>query len=229
MPSIAIIGADGAGKTTVTRMLLEENFLPFRYLYMGVNVGSSNVALPTSRLAQWIKGLLGEKGDNPRNSTSLSTSGASRRLGSKSKFRNALRLANRVAEELYRLVLSRWYELRGLVPLYDRHFTFDFFGLEELSGYDRLSDRIHAWFLKRIYPRPNLVIFLDAPPEVLMARKGEGTFEYLESRRRAYLRLGETMPDFIRVDATQPLARVYEEVSDHIRRYSNGRTKKSRR
>lgn len=223
MPSIAIIGADGAGKTTVTGMLLEERFLPFRYLYMGVSVGSSNVALPTSRLAHWIKGVLREKVNDSNPSTSPVRTG-----GSKSKLRNALRLINRLGEELYRLILSRWYELRGLVPLYDRHFTFDFFGLEELGEYDRLSDRLHAWFLKRIYPRPDLVIFLDAPPEVLLVRKGEGTLEYLDSRRRAYIRLGETMPNFIRVDATQPLANVYKEVSDHIRCHWNGLNKSHR-
>jgi ABC-type phosphate/phosphonate transport system ATPase subunit len=51
MPSVALIGPDGAGKTTLTRMLLSSGALPFRYIYMGVDIGASNVALPTSRMA----------------------------------------------------------------------------------------------------------------------------------------------------------------------------------
>ena len=49
MPCIALIGGDGAGKTTLTRMLVEAEPQRLHYLYMGVNVESSNVALPTSR------------------------------------------------------------------------------------------------------------------------------------------------------------------------------------
>ena len=57
MTVIAIIGADGAGKSTVARAL--EASLPFRtkYIYMGSNIESSNIALPTSRLILYLKRL----------------------------------------------------------------------------------------------------------------------------------------------------------------------------
>jgi hypothetical protein len=36
--------------------------------------------------------------------------------------------------------------------------------------------------LEHFYPKPNLVIYLDAPAEMLFARKKEGTIELLEQR-----------------------------------------------
>ena len=44
-----------------------------------------------------------------------------------------------------------------------------------------LRHRLHGVFLDRWYPRPDLVIFLDAPAEVLFARKHEGTIPLLEA------------------------------------------------
>jgi thymidylate kinase len=99
--------------------------------------------------------------------------------------------------------------------LYDRHFVFDF--APEIAG-DRaaaLDRRIH-WRLLRFYPRPDLVIFLDAPGAVLYARKGEWTIEELERRRQAFLRVGERTRGFVRVDATRPLDEVCAEVSRHV-------------
>jgi GTPase SAR1 family protein len=52
MFTVALIGGDGAGKTTIANRLVED--LPFRvkYLYMGFSTISSNAALPTTKLAR---------------------------------------------------------------------------------------------------------------------------------------------------------------------------------
>src|SRR5690606_34602142 len=55
MASVALIGPDGAGKTTLTRMLEQSDVLPFRYLYMGIDIPASSLALPTSRLIERLK------------------------------------------------------------------------------------------------------------------------------------------------------------------------------
>jgi thymidylate kinase len=67
-----------------------------------------------------------------------------------------------------------------------------------------------------ILPKPDLVIFLDAEPEVLFARKGEGTLELLAQRRADYLQLRDVVPAFEVVDASQPLERVVEQVADRL-------------
>ena len=45
MVSIALVGADGAGKTTIARELERAADPPVKYIYMGVNTSASNVAL----------------------------------------------------------------------------------------------------------------------------------------------------------------------------------------
>lgn len=215
MFSVALIGADGAGKTTIARKL--EAALPeqVKYLYMGINIGSSNVALPTSRLVEAFKRRKNGTAGPANPSLHARPAGPKKR----SVLRASLRLLNRLAEEWYRQYLSWKYRRAGYIVIYDRHFQFDFEPAGAGQKQERLPDRLHRWLLARCYPRPDLVIFLDAPADVLYARKGEATLEYLAARRAAFLQQGRTMPNFIRVDATQSLEQVYAEVIGHIFRF----------
>jgi thymidylate kinase len=136
--------------------------------------------------------------------------------------RAALRLANRLADAWFRQGISWYYQLRGLVVLYDRHYAFDY-APEIMEGSpDTPERRVHRWCMTHLYPRPDLVIFLDAPGEVLFARKGESTAAELERRRQAFLRQGARLRNFVRVDATRPLEVVYAEVVEHVVRFHAG-------
>jgi thymidylate kinase len=70
--------------------------------------------------------------------------------------------------------------------------------------------------LDRYYPRPDLLICLDAPGDVLFARKGEGSPAMLEARRQEYLRLRDAVEHYVLVDATQSLEAVTQETGDLI-------------
>lgn len=218
MISVALIGADGAGKTTIARKLEEGFEKPIKYLYMGVSMTSTNTALPTSRLAYWVKRKISKKkGVKMQEGPPVNADGTIKRK-KKSGLRSVLRLLNRIAEEWYRQYLSWKFRRQGNVVIYDRHFQFDY-GDDGVAknGHDvRVTDRIHRWMLTNVYPSPDLVIFLDAPGEVLFARKGEGNVDYLESRRQAFLKQGENIPNFVRVDATMPLEAVYDQVAERI-------------
>ena len=129
-----------------------------------------------------------------------------------------LRLVNQVLDESYRQLIC-WYFIRsGYVVLFDRHYLADYYAYDiaPTAGVRSIARRIHGFFLFRIYPRPDLVIFLDAAPEVLFSRKGEGTLELLARRRRDYLHLRDVFPDFAIVDASQPLDRVVRDVADRL-------------
>ena len=61
-------------------------------------------------------------------------------------------------------------------------------------------------------PQPDIVIFLDADPDVLLSRKQEVPREALEASRQKYLALCASHSRFKIVDASQPLDQVIEEV-----------------
>jgi thymidylate kinase len=78
------------------------------------------------------------------------------------------------------------------------------------------------WLLRliwRLIPKPDLVILLDAPPEVLQARKQEVPFEETTRQREAYLSLVRTMRNGHIVDVDRPLQEVVDEVNDLILRH----------
>lgn len=215
MATIAFVGPDGTGKTTITRRLAASGLLPFKYLYMGVNLDASNVSLPTVRLAAKLKRHLRR---TPPGGVPANASGSPRRSAAEWAW-SAARLGNHLVDEWYRQLVSWYYQARGFVVLYDRHFVFDF-SPQIVAGMGASTDRrIHHWLVTHAYPRPHLVFFLDAPGDVLFARKGESTVVELERRRRAFALQGAHLPNFIRVDATRPLDEVYAEIVTHLSVY----------
>lgn len=69
-----------------------------------------------------------------------------------------------------------------------------------------------ARMASRMMPQPDLVVFLDADPDVLLQRKQEVSREALVESRAAYLSLVKIHPRFRVVNANQPLASVIAEV-----------------
>jgi len=221
MFTVALIGPDGAGKTTIGRRLEHTLPLPVKYIYMGVNLGSSNHMLPTSRLITALKRACGAKPDvagppDPSQVNKPRPKGAVKRMAA--GLRSSLRLVNRLSEEWFRQGLTWYYQQRGNIVLFDRHFFSDYYAYDIAdNGQGRpLSRRIHGFMLDRVYPKPDLVIYLDAPAEVLLARKGEGTLEALERRRQDYLQLRGLVKNFVTADATQPEDEVARDVAKLI-------------
>ena len=112
--------------------------------------------------------------------------------------------------------------------LVDRHFLFDYYfhDVVDAGGYRPLSSRLHGFLLKRFYPRPDLVICLDAPAAVLYARKGEGTVAAIEQRRQEYLQLRNLVAHFEIVDATQPEVVVAQQVTQLVDTFYKARSGK---
>ena len=224
--TVALVGADGAGKSTIARSLPEHLPFPSTYMYMGVASASSNHALPTTRLAHAVRRSLGRSEDHGPPDAVDSNGGRGGGRGPLGQARAILRLANRLAEEWYRQGLVWSARARGRVVIFDRHFYLDYHAhhIAPTGGPPRRwTDRLHGRLLSRAYPRPDLVIHLDAPPEVLLARKGEGTLESLARRQAEYVAIAAEFEDFIVVDAGRPLEVVRAEVVDRIVEYAQGR------
>ncbi len=157
---IAILGPDGAGKTTLANGLIETAPLPARYVYMGVWR-----EYPWDRHLAWLPGT---------------------------------RLAVRLARLSYRAAQARWHQLRGRLVVIDR-FTYDALLPSPVLDW---RGRLTVAVVRRIALSPQLVLVLDAPAEVMFARKGEQGIEELGRRRETYLEVARTHPHSQVIDAT---------------------------
>jgi len=82
--------------------------------------------------------------------------------------------------------------------------------------------------LFRLLPKPDLVFLLDAPPEVLQARKQEVPLDETRRQREAYRALAARLPNAKIIDCTQPVAAVVRDIAGHVLDYLEQRQGKSR-
>lgn len=211
--TVAMIGPDGAGKTTVCRALAANLPWPTQYLYMGINLEVSNVLLPTTRIWLELKRWRGKRPDmgQGRHEKGVRDADGKRRLVSSCK--SGVRLLNLMCEEAFRQCLCYYWRMRGRMVLCDRDFYCDYYAYDVAPQEDNRGtiQRLHGWLLKNAYRRPDLLIVLEAPAEHLYRRKQEGTLESLEQRRLEYRQLQSQFPHFYVIDATQPLNAVVQQ------------------
>ncbi len=228
MATIALIGADGSGKTTIAKMLLESPPVKLKYLYMGLNIESSNHSLISSKLIYFYKVYKykkkqGIKGSLKKQNLSLHSLNEERMIDTRGKLGATFRMLNRIAEQLYRQLIATGYQLRGYNVLYDRHFLFDG-AIDEVRTKKidhRMTTRFYHWMLTKVLPKPGLTLFLYAPAEILFERKREANLEYLDMKNQSFINIGSKLKKFKKIDSTQPLEKVFEDINTEILNYCN--------
>lgn len=219
---ITLIGPDGCGKSAVAEQLIERMRIPVRRIYMGVNLDSSNIMLPTSRLQLSIRRWRGAPpdADGPRDPNSRNQQGGSRLKRALRFIKGGLRITNLIAEECFRLLVIRWWLLRGFVVVQDRDFFVDYHEYDVVdTGCRTVWQRIHGRFLKHVYSKPDLTILLDVSTATMLARKQEGTEDSLQRRREHYRTFLDQMPAIDVVDAEGRLSHVTTLCHDRIMQY----------
>jgi thymidylate kinase len=222
--TVALVGPDGAGKSTISARLPKADLpRPVRTIYMGVNLEASSLMLPTTRLLLAAKKARGGRPDLVASSLrdvddAAQETTAPRSLAGTAK--STARLGVWMLEEWLRQLVAFGHGLRGNIVVFDRHFYLDYYHADVEARTKRrgLAQRVHGWMLTHLYPKPDLVIMLDAPAEVLHARKPEATVAWLERRRRQYLELAPLVPEFVIVDVDRSLDEAVADVVEAIRR-----------
>ncbi|MFL5330792.1 MAG: MATE family efflux transporter [Gemmataceae bacterium] len=114
--------------------------------------------------------------------------------------------------------IGYWFSIRpalarSTLVIHDRH-VLD--ALVDAKRYRYAGPGGLLQWIWRLIPKPDLVILLDAPAEVLQARKQELPFEETAKQVEAYRRLIRSLPNGYVVDASAPLRDVVSAVNDVI-------------
>ena len=172
--SIAVLGPDGAGKSTLVDALTAGVPLATSVEYLGVFRTSEREAV-----LRRIPGVA---------------------------------LAGKLAKLRGRSLRGALGVRRGRLVVYDRHVVDALLR----PGRPTLRSKVSYGLLARACPPPDLFVVLDAPGDVMFARKGEHTPQILEERRQRYLDLQERYEALAVVDATQSPEQVLSQVEDLV-------------
>lgn len=120
------------------------------------------------------------------------------------------RLGKKIVRILRGSLAAKYQRLLGRLVLLDR-VPYD----TRLPGSidNSLGGRISAALAFAFGPKPDVLLVLDAPGEVMFDRKKEHSVEVLEAWRRAYLGLAEELPGTRILDAAEPLNAVRREAT----------------
>jgi thymidylate kinase len=124
-----------------------------------------------------------------------------------------MEIAGRMPKAWGRYLVAKHHQLLGRMVIYDRYVYDALVSSHQPTG--RLK-QLYMWMLGHSCPAPDLVLVLDAPGEVMFARKGEDSPEALEEQRQSLLALRGRIPHVQVVDTTRGEAAVCADVLDRI-------------
>lgn len=160
--SVALMGPDGAGKTTLVAGIQRSFILPVRPIYMGLSGG----------LLRYIDML----------------------------HLPGVVLIFRLLVFWGRYVRAQYHQARGRLVLFDRYIYDAMVPHPERLNWLRRASR---WVDGHACPGPDLVLVLDAPGEVMYARKREYSADTLEEWRHCFRALQKRFPQVDIVDTTR--------------------------
>jgi len=220
---VAVLGTDGAGKSTVTARV-EQDLAP-------AFLSTKRYHRPVASALRWTKLYRAQANSRGSMQAGVATTEADARSASTN---TPTKPPRKLPASLLKLGLwwADYTVLGYLLCNYPRLTTSTLILLDRYYEDLLVSPEFYRyggplWLARlvgRFIPRPDLTILLDAPPEVIQARKRELTFEETTHQREMYLRVMEGSSNGHVVDASKPLDEVVDEVEMIILGYLADRT-----
>jgi serine acetyltransferase/thymidylate kinase len=196
--TVAVIGPDGSGKSSVIELVLADLAPAFR---------------STRSLHLRPRVVRGKAAARPAT--------APHALPPRGRIASVAKLAHMLLDYVAGYALRVWpLTRRSTLVVFDRYYR-DL--LVDPKRYRYGGPMGLARWAARCVPGPDLWVLLDAPGEVLQARKSEVSAEESARQRQSYLRLAAHLWNAAVVDATQELPRVALEVDAAILNALQGR------
>jgi thymidylate kinase len=221
--SIAIIGPDGVGKSTVISELMQQTPLGYRTVYMGWSDHENTLILPSSR---WLYRRYNknktptsaaiEKQNNGAEETTIARQIAIKKPA-KITLKSMPGIANEILEQYARYLLAFYYKLRGSFVVFDRYvYDQEVFNDDSNNNNIKPQDKFLAKYFKHFFPSPELTILLATDAEIIHQRKDELSIAQLTERIELYKALGEKKKEFHHIDVRVSLDEVIKLVNSHI-------------
>ena len=114
-------------------------------------------------------------------------------------------------------------KMKKKLVIFDRYY-YDYF--VDMKRYRYSISSKWAWCFRYIIPRPDLVFVLDAPSDIIYARKQELTIEEIERQRAEFKKLKDKYVNMIVIDTSKQKEDVIAEVTGHILKKQEKNTRK---
>lgn len=188
-PWIVLLGVDGVGKSSILDLIKLNSFTPYR----GIRIFHRRPGVVYAKPEE-DSGVILHYAKPPHNPV-----------------KSSLKLLVMVLDWIfgYWLHIRKW-RSEGYLVISDRHSLLDML-VDPLryryGGPHRLVELVLP-----LTPQPDLVLVLDAPEDVLEARKSELTKQQIKELREGYLQMSRSLPNFRVIDAARSIEEVYADV-----------------
>lgn len=166
---MVLVGADGAGKSTITELVARELPLPAPRAYLGDDPPAGVPVLSTTRwfrrrwaAAECANSLAAVYSKDAVDGSTFTAGPAEDTPGTTSPARRLRRnaahiamVANTMAEEYHQMRRALREAAHGKVVLLDRHFYYDYYFHHIVVRPPALIDRVHGRWVAWVLPRPS--------------------------------------------------------------------------